>query len=191
MALLLVKMAGMLLAACALGAYLGHWWALRHIEDVTRQYVSMQEQLNRWRLSLEDRLAARPEVNLAPLQEWMALIEDALRNIVIPPVEVSAARPPPGNLLANASHGEPDDLKRIVGVGSVLERMLHGIGVYYFWQIAEWTPEDVQRADALLPAFHGRIERDQWVTQATEFVRLGAVAARPVELRDADARLAT
>jgi predicted flap endonuclease-1-like 5' DNA nuclease len=192
MALLIVKMAGMLIVACALGAWLGYWWALRRMEDVTREHASLRELWNGWRLSVEERLADRPEVDFSQLHEWMAHIEDALRNIAIPPAETTAVlRTPPRNLLTHAAYGEPDDLKRIVGVGAVLERMLHGIGVYYFWQIAEWTPEDVKRADALLPAFHGRIERNHWVTQATEFVRLGTAAARPAELQDADARAAS
>jgi predicted flap endonuclease-1-like 5' DNA nuclease len=62
--------------------------------------------------------------------------------------------------------GEPDDLKLIVGVGPVLERMLHSLGVATFRQIAHWTERDVAEFDAKLPEFPGRIVRDQWVTQA-------------------------
>jgi predicted flap endonuclease-1-like 5' DNA nuclease len=62
--------------------------------------------------------------------------------------------------------GEPDDLKLIVGVGPVLERMLHSLGVATFRQIAHWSERDVAEFDARLPEFPGRIVRDQWVTQA-------------------------
>ena len=62
--------------------------------------------------------------------------------------------------------GEPDDLKLIVGVGPVLERMLHGLGVATFRQIAHWSERDIAEFDAKLPEFPGRIVRDQWVTQA-------------------------
>jgi predicted flap endonuclease-1-like 5' DNA nuclease len=62
--------------------------------------------------------------------------------------------------------GEPDDLKLIVGVGPVLERMLHSLGVATFRQIAHWSERDVAEFDAKLPEFPGRIVRDQWVTQA-------------------------
>ncbi|HKN10923.1 MAG TPA: hypothetical protein VJ376_15795 [Pseudomonadota bacterium] len=65
-----------------------------------------------------------------------------------------------------AGSGEPDDLKLIVGVGPVLERMLHGLGVTMFRQIARWTERDIAEFDAKLPEFPGRIVRDQWVTQA-------------------------
>lgn len=62
--------------------------------------------------------------------------------------------------------GAPDDLKLIVGVGPVLERMLHQLGVSTFRQIAYWSERDIDEFDAKLPEFPGRIRRDAWVTQA-------------------------
>jgi len=64
--------------------------------------------------------------------------------------------------------GAPDDLKLIVGVGPVLERMLHQLGVTTYRQIARWTERDVVEFDARLHEFPGRIRRDAWVTQARE-----------------------
>ena len=58
-----------------------------------------------------------------------------------------------------------DDLKRIRGVGAVLERKLHGLGVTRFSQIAARTDADVARVDDQLQ-FRGRIERDDWIGQA-------------------------
>jgi predicted flap endonuclease-1-like 5' DNA nuclease len=81
------------------------------------------------------------------------------RQVVI---DIETNAPPP--ILAGI--GEPDDLKLIVGVGPVLERMLHNLGVTTFRQIARWTERDIAEFDAKLPEFPGRIERDQWVTQA-------------------------
>jgi predicted flap endonuclease-1-like 5' DNA nuclease len=77
-------------------------------------------------------------------------------------IDIETNAPPP--ILAGV--GEPDDLKLIVGVGPVLERMLHSLGVATFRQIARWTERDVAEFDAKLPEFPGRIVRDQWVTQA-------------------------
>ena len=62
--------------------------------------------------------------------------------------------------------GAPDDLKLIVGVGPVLERMLHQLGVTTFRQIAYWSEHDIDVFDAKLHEFPGRIRRDGWVTQA-------------------------
>lgn len=60
-----------------------------------------------------------------------------------------------------------DDLKRISGVGPKLEGLLHDNGIYRFEQIARFSPEDIQRLDEQL-GFKGRIERDDWLTQAKE-----------------------
>ncbi len=61
-----------------------------------------------------------------------------------------------------------DDLKLIVGIGPVLERMLHRLGVATYRQIARWSDRDIDEFDARLPEFPGRIRRDGWVTQARE-----------------------
>ncbi len=61
-----------------------------------------------------------------------------------------------------------DDLKLIVGVGPVLERMLQQLGITTYRQIARWTERDIDDFDARLPEFPGRIRRDTWVTQARE-----------------------
>jgi predicted flap endonuclease-1-like 5' DNA nuclease len=59
-----------------------------------------------------------------------------------------------------------DDLKLIVGIGPVLERMLQRLGISTYRQIARWSERDVDEFDAKLPEFPGRIRRDEWVTQA-------------------------
>jgi len=61
-----------------------------------------------------------------------------------------------------------DDLKLVVGIGPVLERMLHRLGVATYRQIAHWSDRDIDEIDAKLPEFPGRIRRDGWVTQARE-----------------------
>jgi predicted flap endonuclease-1-like 5' DNA nuclease len=57
--------------------------------------------------------------------------------------------------------------------------MLHGIGVFYFWQVADWTPADIEYVDSQLTAFKGRIRRDEWVRQSREFAQLESSARRP------------
>lgn len=61
---------------------------------------------------------------------------------------------------------EIDDLKKIKGVATVLEEKLHEIGLYRFKQVALWTDEQVTEFSEKL-SFPGRIERDEWVKQAT------------------------
>ena len=77
-------------------------------------------------------------------------------------VDIENNAPPP--LLGGP--GTPDDLKLIVGVGPVLERLLHQLGITKYRQIALWTERDIDAFDTRLAEFPGRIRRDGWVTQA-------------------------
>jgi len=62
---------------------------------------------------------------------------------------------------------EGDDLTRIKGLGPKLVAMLGDMGISRFDQIAAWSDEDVQRIDAQLGRFQGRITRDDWQAQAS------------------------
>ena len=68
--------------------------------------------------------------------------------------------------------GEPDDLTQIKGIGQVIVKKLHRLGITQFAQIANFTPDDIARVDEVL-AFKGRIEREKWVEQARDFVAQG------------------
>lgn len=58
-----------------------------------------------------------------------------------------------------------DDLKLISGVGPKLEGTLNEMGIYRFAQVAVWGPKDIAWVDDRL-RFKGRIERDDWMSQA-------------------------
>lgn len=64
------------------------------------------------------------------------------------------------------SEGDADDLRRIKGVGPKLVALLATLGVTRYAQIAAWEEADIDRIDAQLGAFTGRIRRDSWVEQA-------------------------
>src|SRR5690606_10933421 len=67
--------------------------------------------------------------------------------------------------IAAAIHGA-DDLGQIKGVGPKLVQQLHALGVTSFEQIAAWDDDDIDRIDAQLGRFQGRIRRDDWPEQA-------------------------
>ena len=60
-----------------------------------------------------------------------------------------------------------DDLKKITGVGPALEKKLHEAGITSYAQIAAWSEEDIAGYEETL-SLGGRVERDDWVAQATE-----------------------
>lgn len=65
-----------------------------------------------------------------------------------------------------AASGTADDLKRIKGLGPKLVTILAEQGITRFEQIAAWSDADVERIDASLGRFAGRVTRDKWVEQA-------------------------
>ncbi len=85
--------------------------------------------------------------------------------------EVPAA-PAPAASPAAADSGE---LARIKGLGPKLQALLPTLGVTSLSQIAAWTEADIDRIDAQLGTFAGRIRRDNWVEQA-KFLAVGDTA---------------
>tara|TARA_R110000787_G_scaffold1326_9_gene4739 strand:+ start:2548 stop:4170 length:1623 start_codon:yes stop_codon:yes gene_type:complete len=142
-------------------------------------------------------LRARPEPS-APKTERASRTRTAPAAISpSPAVSATPVAPPPpppreldpinearreddeANLLVEAAFGDADDLERINGVGPMLCELLHEVGVFYFWQVAEWSPQDIEWVDGKLQHFKGRITRDKWVDQARDMAMLPDSARRP------------
>src|SRR6202049_3117590 len=62
--------------------------------------------------------------------------------------------------------GVADDLKKLVGVSPAIEKLLNDLGIFHFWQIAEFGADDAHKIgeEVGLP---GRVEG--WIAQAKEF----------------------
>jgi predicted flap endonuclease-1-like 5' DNA nuclease len=66
-----------------------------------------------------------------------------------------------------------EDLKRIRGIGVLIEKKLNSMGVVSYEQIANWSAADIDRVSQSLD-FKGRIERENWVEQARILASGGA-----------------
>ncbi|MGJ4994977.1 cell envelope biogenesis protein TolA [Bradyrhizobium sp. HKCCYLS3077] len=109
----------------------------------------------------------------APLTEDEASYLLAHLPALMPPVENQddhAGSRPLG--LAAPRGGQADDLKLIKGIGKQNEARLHGLGIWHFEQIGAWTAEHAKWVGSYL-AFAGRIEREQWISQAKELANGG------------------
>ncbi len=82
------------------------------------------------------------------------------------PAEMALETPAATSPGPEALSTEGDDLRRIKGLGPKLVAMLAEHGVTSFAQIAAWDDADIDRIDARLGRFQGRIRRDNWVEQA-------------------------
>ena len=103
---------------------------------------------------------------IAPSTNTQAEAPVALAEAPVKPVQASmplveSARPVGFDAMPN----DADDIKRIKGIGSVIEKTLNELGIYQFKQIAAWTDENVSWVESSL-AFPGRITRENWIEQA-------------------------
>ncbi|KAB2848865.1 MAG: 50S ribosomal protein L19 [Hyphomicrobiaceae bacterium] len=81
--------------------------------------------------------------------------------------------------------GEPDDLTKIKGLSPELAKRLNGLNLVKFEQIANLTDEEMARLDEALN-LDGRIEREDWASQARELMATEA-AAEPAPAAEAAA----
>jgi NADH-quinone oxidoreductase subunit E len=77
--------------------------------------------------------------------------------------------------LAAPRADKADNLQRIKGIGRVNEQKLNALGIFHFDQIAGWGRPEIRWVGTYL-AFPGRIDRENWVSQAT---RLASDADNP------------
>jgi predicted flap endonuclease-1-like 5' DNA nuclease len=94
----------------------------------------------------------------APAERNKALIDAPPAAAKIDTTPAAAAEPAPSS--------QGDDLTRLKGVGPKLSGLLQTLGVSTFAQVASWSDEDIDRIDAQLGNFSGRIRRDNWPEQA-------------------------
>jgi hypothetical protein len=81
MGFLLAKILVLLVLAASCGGLLAWWWFRRHYQDVTLEYTQSRDEWAAWRRDFEERLAARPAVDLEPLTTRFAALEAALQAL--------------------------------------------------------------------------------------------------------------
>lgn len=100
-----------------------------------------------------------PSDNVLPLPEASTSARDAVRGLRSVRSEAFV-----GSHSADDS-AVGDDLKRIRGIGVLIEKRLRAMGYNSYQQIGSWTRSDVDRVNQQLD-FRGRIERENWIEQA-------------------------
>ncbi|MGY3791495.1 NrfD/PsrC family molybdoenzyme membrane anchor subunit [uncultured Aquimarina sp.] len=72
-----------------------------------------------------------------------------------------------GNLgTFDASTQTADDLKKVNGIGPVMEKKLNEIGIFTFDQVSKMTEKEYNLLDSITGSFPGRAQRDDWAGQA-------------------------
>jgi len=76
-----------------------------------------------------------------------------------------------------AQKNQADDLTVISGIGGWIQEKLNALDIYTFLQISKFTKEDVRLVTEAIEFFPGRIERDEWIHQAKELVKVAGKKA--------------
>lgn len=144
-----------LIAIGALIALVVLWWAI----IATRR--------TRVRVDRRDTL----DEGAAPAARNQALIDAAPAATPLPPIVPEAVGAAGVAVAAGAEEAQAkaqggDDLTQIKGLGPKLATTLQDLGVTTFAQIAAWDDAEIDRIDAQLGRFQGRIRRDDWPAQA-------------------------
>lgn len=114
-------------------------------------------------------VVASAPVSVEEVAEPVAPVAEVAEPVAEVAVEAPAEEKSTGMMFA-AQAGDPDDLKKISGVGPVIEKKLHALGITKYAQIAEFSKDDIEKVDEELN-FKGRIDRDNWLEQAAEFAK--------------------
>jgi molybdopterin-containing oxidoreductase family membrane subunit len=65
---------------------------------------------------------------------------------------------------------KPDNLKKVKGIGPLMEKTLNKLGIFSFLQLSKMTQKEYDLLDSLTDAFPGRAQRDDWAGQARMFL---------------------
>ncbi|HEY7007159.1 MAG TPA: hypothetical protein VH392_11845 [Sphingomicrobium sp.] len=141
-----------------------YWWLIVILVALVLAFILLRP---KQRVKLTDSAPVRPHMQQPRPREGRgiageaaAATSDVAGGIIKAPVH-------------SALEGElpRDDLSMLKGVGPKFADALHAIGFYNFEQIATLSPVEVERLDAQLGAFRGRITRDRIIEQADYLAR--------------------
>lgn len=110
--------------------------------------------------------------NVAPKEQKQAIEEKSSKKTIANKARTSyitytkTKTEVDSNNFSEASENQNDDLTKLDGIGPYIEQRLNDIGIYNYEQLSKLNTEDIQKITELIDFFPGRIERDNWVSQA-------------------------
>jgi predicted flap endonuclease-1-like 5' DNA nuclease len=92
--------------------------------------------------------------------------------------------------IGTAKKEEADDLTIISGIGGWIQEKLNALDIFTFRQISNFTKEDIATVTEAIEFFPGRIERDEWILQARELIRIAGKKSELLKrIRDRKGRI--
>jgi predicted flap endonuclease-1-like 5' DNA nuclease len=142
-----------------------YWWLIVVLVALVLAFILLRP---RQRVQLTDSAPIRPHMAHANRPEGRGLAGEAAAATSDVTGELLGA-PVRRELSGGKKPG--DDFCRMKGVGPKFGSALHGLGFHRFEQLAHLTATEIERLDAQLGAFSGRITRDRVVEQAAYLAR--------------------
>jgi predicted flap endonuclease-1-like 5' DNA nuclease len=142
-----------------------YWWLIAVLVALVLAFVLLRP---KQRVKLTDSAPSRPHMAKSKPPEGRGLAGEAAAATSDVTGELLGA--PVRKKLDGLGKGS-DELCMIKGIGPKFEDALNKLGFERFEQLAHLSPTEVDRLDAQLGAFSGRITRDRIVEQADYLAR--------------------
>ena len=141
-----------------------YWWVILILVALALAFLLLRP---KQRVTLTDSTPVRPNMQQSTAGEGRGLAGEAAAATSDVSGEIISAP------VHRALEGDipRDDLCLLKGVGPKFADALHAAGYFNFGQIARLSPVEIERLDAQLGAFSGRITRDRIVEQADYLAR--------------------
>ena len=141
-----------------------YWWVIVIVVALVLALILLRP---KQRVTLTDSAPVRPHMQQSTAREGRGIAGEAAAATSDVSGEIISAP------VHRALEGEipRDDLCLLKGVGPKFADALHAAGFFSFSQIAGLSPVEIERLDAQLGAFGGRITRDRIVEQADYLAR--------------------
>lgn len=142
-----------------------YWWLLAIVIALVLGFIVLRP---RQRVTLTDSTPERPHMAYAKPPEGRGLAGEAASAASVVADDILRA---PVRSQLDGDKDPHDDLCLIKGIGPKFADALHALGFYRFEQLASLSDTEIDRLDAQLGAFAGRIRRDRIVEQAGYLAR--------------------
>ncbi|HET7317051.1 MAG TPA: hypothetical protein VFI88_06480 [Sphingomicrobium sp.] len=142
-----------------------YWWVIVVLVALVLAFILLRP---RQRVQLTDSAPQRPHMAMRSPSEGRGIVGEAAA--ATSDVTGAIFRAPVHQELEGEERPN-DDLCRLKGVGPKFAEALRSVGFTRYEQIANLNPTEVERLDARLGTFAGRIVRDRIVEQADYLAR--------------------
>jgi len=162
-----------------------HESRLKQLQDEVVQADSAHAETKERLIALQmqhkdvEQRAQAHDAELAQLRARCEALQDELARLkgggAPPPLAPTPEKPAQPSPVAAAAPSRPnaggggDDLTRIKGIGRVIEKKLHALGITSFRQLAEMSGPEIRKVNEAIE-FPGRVEREHWVEQARDLM---------------------